>query len=498
LKKLLSLSVRFFDKKSKSDLIMASYFDLKGIRIVTLDIGNVVLYLSRLVGLAVVAWLLSPKLAVIGIITIPFGALPAYLLGQRITRAAHKERDAVVSLYDSFLQVCSGIRIIKVNRGEQRILNRAGTIGHALYQQVVGQAQSKSLARFLLEAVSGLGLILVLTIGGRDVGAGVLNWQTLMSLLIAVMAIYSPMLGLLQVYSTIRSVMPNLDRVERILTATPDIQDAPQARPLVGAPQTIELRNVSFAYQEQPILHSLSATFQRGETVGIVGPSGSGKSSLLSLLLRLYDPTAGQILFDGVDLREIRRADLMDHCGIVLQEPFLFIDTIANNIRWTRPDADIDMVIEAAKAANIHHEIMQMDNGYETILGRRQDARGVSVGQKQRICIAAALLKNAPLLLLDEATSNLDSMSERAVQEAIERLMSGRTTFIIAHRLSTLRSVDRILVLDQGRLMGLGTHDQLMETCLTYQQLWNHQITGQEAEVALDRAEMADTVSNFV
>lgn len=224
-----------------------------------------------------------------------------------------------------------------------------------------------------------------------------------------------------------------------------------------------------------------------GQVVGLIGPSGAGKSTLLSLLLRLYDPTRGRVLFDGVDLRALRHADLMDLCGIVLQEPFLFLDTIANNIRAARPTATMAEVIAAAQAANIHDEIMLMPQGYETIVGRRQDARGVSVGQKQRICIASALLKNAPILVLDEATSNLDSVSERAVQSAVDRLMNGRTTFMIAHRLSTLRTVDRILVLDRGEVAGLAPHDELLATSPVYRRLWSSQsIDRTETELDTD------------
>jgi ATP-binding cassette subfamily B protein len=194
-------------------------------------------------------------------------------------------------------------------------------------------------------------------------------------------------------------------------------------------------------------------------------------------MLRLYEPTRGRILLDGLDLRDIRHADYLDLCSIVLQEPFLFLDTIANNIRFARPEATMDEVIAAAKAANIHEEIMQMPAGYDTMLGRK-DARGISVGQKQRVCIAAALLKNAPILFLDEATSNLDAVSERAVQHAVDRLIEGRTTFVIAHRLSTLRAADRVLVLDYGKVVGFGTHEELMATCPAYREPWMYQIEG--------------------
>jgi ABC-type multidrug transport system fused ATPase/permease subunit len=213
----------------------------------------------------------------------------------------------------------------------------------------------------------------------------------------------------------------------------------------------------------------------RGETIGIVGPTGAGKSTLVSLLLRFYDPTGGAILYDGVDLRDIRHADLMRMSSIVLQEPFLFIDTVANNIRIGRPDASLDDVIAAAKAANVHDEILQMDQGYDTVVGHGSQARQLSGGQKQRICVAAALLKNAPLLFLDEATNNLDSVSEQKVQSAIDRLMEHRTTFVIAHRFSTLRNADRVIVLECGNLVGLGSHEELLETCPSYRVLWEYQ-----------------------
>jgi ABC-type multidrug transport system fused ATPase/permease subunit len=255
----------------------------------------------------------------------------------------------------------------------------------------------------------------------------------------------------------------------------PEIEDRPGARPLLGGPATIELRNVSFAYNGQAAVSDISAVIQRGETIGIVGPTGAGKSTVLSLLLRFYDPTQGAILFDGIDLRDLRHEDLMRMSSIVLQEPFLFIDTIANNIRIGRPDAGMDEIVAAAKAAEIHDEIVQMEAGYETVVGTGPEARGLSGGQKQRICVAAALLKSAPILFLDEATNSLDSVSEAKVQAAIERLMRNRTTFVIAHRFSTLRNADRIIVLDRGRMIGFDTHSRLLATSETYQRLWASQ-----------------------
>src|SRR5438876_4084103 len=475
LAKLLTLSVRFFERSGQGDLVMAAYQDLKGVRTVIMQLATIALSLSRLVGLGVVAWVMSPKLAFIGLVALPLGMLPAYWLGHRITRAARRQRDATATLHDSFLQLSSGIRVIKVNRAEGRALQRARDLGQTMYQAAVRQAQNSSLARLFLELIAGIGLITVLVVGARDVAAGLLDWQALLALLVAVIAVYAPVLNLVGVYNAIQSVIPNLDRVDAILSTPPELRDHPGARRLRRAPELIELRDVSFAYGDKVVVESISTTFRRGETVGIVGPSGVGKSTLIALLLRLYDPTKGRILLDGVDLREICHADLMDQCAIVLQEPFLFVDTIANNIRFTRPDASMEETIAAAKAADIHEEIMLTEHGYETMIGRHEEGRGLSTGQKQRICIASALLKNAPLLFLDEATSNLDSVSERAVHAAIDHLMAGRTSFVIAHRLSTLRAVDRILVLDQGRMVGFGTHEEMLEACPTYQLLWQHQ-----------------------
>ncbi len=229
LAKLLTLSVRFFERSSQGDLVMASYTDLQGIRSVTLHVGTIVLSISRLAGLAVVAWLLSPKLALIGLVAAPLGVVPVYSLGRRITAAARKAREATEKLYDSFLQVSSGIKVIKVNRGEGAVLEHARTVGENLYRSLVRDARSGLLARFSLEAVAGIGLVSVLMVGGRDVGRGVLEWQSLLGLLIALMAVYAPTLNLVTVYASIRSVIPNLDRVDAILQALPDLRDAADA-----------------------------------------------------------------------------------------------------------------------------------------------------------------------------------------------------------------------------------------------------------------------------
>ena len=494
LEKLLTLPVSFFDKSSRGDLVMTAYNDTKTVRLVTVQFGQLVLYLSQLAGLMVAAWAMSAKLTLIGLFFAPLGCVPVYWLGRRLTEAARREQKQGVSLQDSYLQLTSGIRVIKVNAGESQILERARQVSQQLWRSVLRQIHAGGLARLLLDGVEGFGLILILVIGGADVAAGRMPWQSLLGLLLAVMAIYAPVLGLLSIYSYIRQAIPDLDRLDRILNTVPEIQDRPGARPLHEGPATIELRNVSFTYNGQPALSDISAVIHRGETIGIVGPTGAGKSTLLSLLLRFYDPTDGAILFDGVDLRDLRHRDLMSQSSIVLQEPFLFIDTIANNIRMGRPGATLDEVVAAAKAAGVHDEILQMEFGYETVVGTGPEARGLSGGQKQRICVAAALLKNAQLLVLDEATNSLDSVSEAKVQAAIERLMRHRTTFVIAHRFSTLRNADRIIVLEQGRMVGFDSRTRLLTSCKTFRKLWASQmaLVSDSPEVLPRRPEMMD------
>jgi subfamily B ATP-binding cassette protein MsbA len=274
-------------------------------------------------------------------------------------------------------------------------------------------------------------------------------------------------------YVQIQSRHASVSRVVEFLKTQPDVCEVPDAIPLASAPRVVTCQSVGFAHGEIEVLADVSLSVSAGETIGIVGPSGAGKTTLLNLLIRLYDPTSGHILFDGHDLKRFRLADVYDKVAIVAQEPFLFSTTVRENIRCGRPTASDEEVEDAAKAACIHDEILGMPAGYETVIGI--GGRGLSRGQAQRINVARAFLKNAPLLLLDEATSSLDSVAEANVQAAIDRLLEGRTSFIVAHRLSTLRNADRLLVLDRGRRVGFGRHDDLLRDCPLYRRLWESQ-----------------------
>jgi ABC-type multidrug transport system fused ATPase/permease subunit len=273
----------------------------------------------------------------------------------------------------------------------------------------------------------------------------------------------------------------SIAHIDTLLAERPEVVDAPNATEMTAPPRRLTVEAVGFAFGDTVVLDDISFEVRAGETLGIAGPSGAGKTTLLNLVARFYDPTRGAVRLDGVDLRALRLADVYRQIAIVAQDPFLFASSIRDNIRCGRPGASDADVEHAARVAEIHDDILTMPSGYDTIVGH--GGRSLSRGESQRVNIARAVLKNAPILLLDEATSSLDSFSEAKVQRAIDRLAAGRMTIAVAHRLSTLRSAARILVVDDGRVAGLGTHAELIASSPVYRRLWESQMTAPHASV---------------
>jgi len=291
---------------------------------------------------------------------------------------------------------------------------------------------------------------------------GQITLGTLIAFLGYLGGLFGPVQGISNILRTVRTASVSLEAVLSILDAPDMVEDRPNAKPIGSLRGDVKFEKVRFSYDplQKPVLDRIDLTVRPGEMIALVGPSGAGKSTMMALIQRLYDPTDGCIRVDGTDVRDVTQQSLRKQIGIVLQEALLFNDTARNNIAYGKPNADMDEIISVAKIANAHEFILRMPQGYETVLGERGNR--LSAGEKQRIAIARALLKNPPILILDEATSALDTRTEALVQEALEKLFHGRTTFVIAHRLSTVVSADRILVLKDGRIIEEGRHEKLM------------------------------------
>lgn len=477
---LLRQSVAFFDGTSRGDLIQAVRGDVLTLYQSVHCLCVAVSSLATFCALAFTAFWISPKLCLIALVIVPLLALPMVLLGGRLLDNARRGRKTGFLIMDRLMDLCAGLRLIKLYKSEGHELNEYEKLAERHYELQVRATAYQAIAGVLLEAVAGCGLVLVIVMGGYEVVAGRLDWPALLTFVMALTSLFEPVRKGAHIYAAVQQFTPGMERIGELLARKPDIEDRPGARALSRPPAQISLERVSFGYGEDEVLRDVDLEIQAGEVIGIVGPSGAGKSTLMSLLVRFYDPTRGRVCLDGVDLRDIRLGSLYDNVAAVLQTPFLFNATVRENIRYGRMEATDEEVEQAARDANLHDEILALPLGYDTRLGL--GGQDLSGGQRQRLNIARALLRNAPILLLDEATSSLDSVSEVRVQEAIERLMQGRTVIAIAHRLSTLRCADRIVVLREGQVEAVGTHEQLLRRSPTYRTLCEHQFVSLSAE----------------
>jgi subfamily B ATP-binding cassette protein MsbA len=331
-----------------------------------------------------------------------------------------------------------------------------------------------------MEFLGGLGIAAIIFYGGYQVIAGTSTPGTFFSFLAALLMLYEPVKRLTNVNNTIQQGLAGAERIFQILDTEPAIQNSPGAAELAPIREGISIEGVTFRYDEDPVLKDVSLKIRAGEVVAFVGMSGGGKTTLVNLIPRFYDVSEGRIAIDGTDIRTVTLESLRAQIGIVTQQTILFNDTVRGNIAYgdvRRSDGD---VIRAAQAANAHDFILKLPQGYDTVIG--EQGVKLSGGERQRISIARALLKDAPILILDEATSSLDTESEIEVQDALEKLMKGRTTLVIAHRLSTIRNADRIIVLVDGRIVEEGTHESLLEKRGEYFKLHNLQFKDESQE----------------
>jgi ABC-type multidrug transport system fused ATPase/permease subunit len=483
---LLSLSVSFFDRQSHGDILEAVRQDVTRLRTMLMSFASLWIDVAVALGLVVSAFWLSVELTLLSVPAIAVAAIPMIYVARRVRRRSYGARRRGYELFDCLLQMLRGIRIIKVYRGERAEARAAIQRTRAYFQELIALTRDQSLSAVALESLGGLSLVVVTTLGGWQVMQGTLAWPSLLAFLMAVRAMQGPLNNINTKYLEIERYASSQQRLEDLLAQQPEVRERPDAITLAGPVDSLALENLSFEYERnRPVIKDLSLELRKGDILGVVGPSGSGKTTLLSLIARFHDPSGGAVCLNGRDLRDYRLGELYSNIALVTQEPFLFSTTVRDNIRCGRPEASDEEVERAARMAEIHDELAGLAEGYETVVGT--GGRVLSGGQIQRVNIARAILKNAPILLLDEATSNLDSIAEVKVRRAIARLIGGRTTIVVAHRLSTLRDASRILVLDRGRAVGLGSHLQLLASCSLYRQLWESQQLADGPDVALVR-----------
>jgi subfamily B ATP-binding cassette protein MsbA len=413
------------------------------------------------------------ELALISLIAAPVLVYPIVRFGKGMRRTSHRSQERMADLASLMAEGIRGHRVVKAFGMEEFEHGkfREATRRHLrvnLWAQMLAHASGP-----VVESLAVLGAAALLIFAGRSIRAGELSAPELVQFLTTLLMLYDPIRKLNKVNLILQEALAAGQRVARVTEIGNDIAERPGARPAERVEKGIAYERVCFAYEDRPTLHEIDLDIRAGEIVALVGPSGAGKSTLVNLLPRFFDPDAGRIALDGVDIRDIRLKDLRALIGLVTQDTVLFNDTIRANIAYGRSDLPLERVREAAAAAYADEFIMQLPHGYDTVIG--ESGLRLSGGQRQRLAIARALFKNAPILILDEATSHLDSESEALVQKALYNLIQGRTTLVIAHRLSTVTRADRIVVMEGGRIVEQGSHQQLMARGGSYKRLYDLQ-----------------------
>ncbi|HHX39892.1 MAG TPA: ABC transporter ATP-binding protein [Armatimonadetes bacterium] len=481
------LSLSYYEKNQAGKILARVMWDVQNVhQLFSSAFIQLISDTFAIIIFIVILFSMSAKLAFYSILVLPLYAWTFLILRPRIRRASQDVQEKFSYIVGSVSERITGAKVVKSftrERSEQRRF--VGDIREKTTMELDMIKLSTTLGT-TSEFISGLGTAIILCYGSylairEEAG---MTAGRLVQFTSYLAQLYGPIVRVVQVNDVIQRASVALERIFEVLDTKPSVAEKPDAVPLPPVKGHVVVENVSFGYDpDKLVLKGVSLDVQPGQMIALVGPSGSGKSTLSNLIPRFYDPSEGRILIDGYDLRDVTLHSLRSQIGIVLQETLLFSGSIRDNLRYGAPEATDKELFEAAKAANAHDFIIEQENGYDTEIGER--GMKLSGGQKQRLAIARAILRDPRILILDEATSALDSESEALIQEALERLMRGRTTFVVAHRLSTIMRADRIVVLDKGEIAEMGTHIELLENNGIYARLYIEQFKSQ-AEIFRD------------
>ncbi|GHF53070.1 subfamily B ATP-binding cassette protein MsbA [Deinococcus metalli] len=483
---LLTLSPRFFGEHKTGDLTSRLTADVGTVQGVTSTaLAQLAAQAVTLVGALVLLVTTSARLSLLTLVIIPLVIGTAVTIGRRIRVVSRSVQDAVAQANASAEEAISGVRVVQGFTAEDAERARYGRGVHASFVAALHRARLQAFMSGIMSFLTFSSLALVLWYGGRLVMAGQLSPGNLVTFLFYALQVGGTVAQLTGVVNQFQEALGASSRIFELLDERSDLPEPTAPAPLTRAEGRVTFRDVSFGYGDAGVLRGLSLDVPAGQVVALVGPSGAGKTTLVSLIPRFWDVSGGALLIDGQDVRAYTLSDLRAQVGLVPQETLLFSGTVRENILYGRPDATPAEVEDSARAANVHEFVTALPAGYDTVVGER--GVKLSGGQRQRVAIARAVLKDPRILILDEATSALDNESEALVQSALERLMQGRTTFVIAHRLSTVRNADRIVVLDAGRIVQDGPHAQLIAAGGLYRDLYDLQFRTQQE----GRAELA-------
>jgi subfamily B ATP-binding cassette protein MsbA len=482
-------SVAFFQKHSTGTLLSTLINDIERVQYAMSSVlGDSLQQLFTLLFTAGVVVVVGGKLAWVLLLFVPVVISSARRIGRRVRQTTRKGQDKLAEIQNILHETITGNRIVKAFGMELWEMNRFRKAARRLFRANLKSVSVQAISSPLMDALGSVGIALLLLLGRDRIRQHEMTAGSFIAFLVAVFTLYDPVRKFALFYNSFQQALGASEDIFRFMDAQDDVREKRRAFVLRGFEKGLRLENVGFGYvtddgSTAQVLHEINLDVTPGEVIAFVGPSGAGKSSLVNLIPRFFDVNQGRIIIDGHDLRDVTIASLRKQIGKVTQETVLFNDTVRNNIAYGQPDVPMSKVEEAARMALAHDFISKMPDGYNTQIGEK--GLRLSGGERQRLAIARAILKNAPILILDEATSALDTESEQFVQAALANLMQGRTVFVIAHRLSTVRRASKIVVLENGKITETGTHDELMRNSGTYRRLYDLQF-GEESRLAVE------------